>query len=230
MPFFYFDYTYIILLPALIFALWAQFKVSSSYSKYNKIATRRSVTGFDAARMILDENGLHHVRIERVAGNLTDHFDPKANVIRLSDAVYSSTGIAAVGVAAHEAGHAVQYAENYGPMKLRSSIIPITQIGSRLAIPIFLIGLLFSYELALVGIALFSLTAVFQAVTLPVEFNASSRALAALRTSGRFDEDEIKGSRKVLTAAALTYVAALASSLAQILRLLLIAGGGRRRR
>lgn len=230
MPFFYFDYTYIILLPALIFALWAQFKVSSSYSKYNKIATKRSVTGFDAARMILDENGLHHVRIERVAGNLTDHFDPKANVIRLSDAVYSSTGIAAVGVAAHEAGHAVQYAENYGPMKLRSSIIPITQIGSRLAIPIFLIGLLFSYELALVGIALFSLTAVFQAVTLPVEFNASSRALAALRTSGRFDEDEIKGSRKVLTAAALTYVAALASSLAQILRLLLIAGGGRRRR
>ena len=230
MPFFYFDYTYIILLPALIFALWAQFKVSSSYSKYNKIATRRSVTGFDAARMILDENGLHHVRIERVAGNLTDHFDPKANVIRLSDAVYSSTGIAAVGVAAHEAGHAVQYAENYRPMKLRSSIIPITQIGSRLAIPIFLIGLLFSYELALVGIALFSLTAVFQAVTLPVEFNASSRALAALRTSGRFDEDEIKGSKKVLTAAALTYVAALASSLAQILRLLLIAGGGRRRR
>ena len=230
MPFFYFDYTYIILLPALICALWAPFKVNISYSKYNKIATRRGVTGYEAAKMILDENGLHHVRIERVAGNLTDHFDPKTNVVRLSDSVYSSTGIAAVGVAAHEAGHAVQYAEEYKPMKLRASIIPVTQIGSWLALPIFIIGLLFSYELALVGIALFSLTAVFQAVTLPVEFNASSRALAALRTSGRFDEEEIKGARKVLTAAALTYVAALASSLAQILRLLLIAGGGRRRR
>lgn len=218
------DYTYLLLLPAMIFALWAQARVQSSYNKYNKVMTRSGMTGADAARMILDANGLHHVKIEQIAGNLTDHFDPKANVIRLSNAVYGSRGVAALGVAAHEAGHAVQYAENYSPMRLRASIIGITNIGSRLALPIFLIGLLFSYELALIGIALFSLTAVFQAVTLPVEFNASRRALAALDASGRLDSDELKGAKKVLTAAALTYVAALASSLAQILRLLLIAG------
>ncbi|MBE6538187.1 MAG: zinc metallopeptidase [Ruminococcaceae bacterium] len=228
MPYFYFDYTYLLLLPALIFALWAQARVQSSYNKYNKVMTRSGMTGADAARMILDANGLTNVRIEQIAGNLTDHFDPKANVIRLSNAVYGSRGVAALGVAAHEAGHAVQYAENYSPMRLRASIIGITNIGSRLALPIFLIGLLFSYELALIGIALFSLTAVFQAVTLPVEFNASRRALEALDGSGRLDDDELKGAKKVLTAAALTYVAALASSLAQILRLLIIAGGRRR--
>ena len=223
MPYFYFDYTYLVLIPAMIFALWAQAMVSSAFGKYNKVFTRCGMTGADAARLILDANGLRHVRIEQVAGNLTDHFDPRTNVVRLSQSVYSSKGIAAVGVAAHEAGHAVQYAEGYTPMKIRSAIIPITNIGSKLALPIFIIGLLFSYELAMFGIILFSLTAVFQAVTLPVEFNASRRAIKALEGCGRLDGDEIKGARKVLTAAALTYVAALASALSQILRLLLIA-------
>ncbi len=183
------------------------------------------MTGYDAARLILDSNGLTGVRIEHIAGELTDHFDPTTNVIRLSGGVYGSTGIAAVGVAAHEAGHAVQYAKGYSPMKLRAAIIPATRIGSTLAMPIFLIGFIFSlYELAMIGIILYSLTAVFQAVTLPVEFNASRRALAALRSCGRLDGSEISGARKVLTAAALTYVAALASSLAQVLRLMLLIG------
>ena len=184
MPYFYFDYTYLVLIPAMIFALWAQAMVSSSFGKYNKVFTRCGMTGADAARLILDANGLRHVRIEQVAGNLTDHFDPRTNVVRLSQSVYSSKGIAAVGVAAHEAGHAVQYAEGYTPMKIRSAIIPITNIGSKLALPIFIIGLLFSYELAMFGIILFSLTAVFQAVTLPVEFNASRRAIKALEGCG----------------------------------------------
>lgn len=223
MPYFYFDYSYLVLIPAMIFALWAQAMVSSSFGKYNKVFTRCGMTGADAARLILDANGLRHVRIEQVAGNLTDHFDPRTNVVRLSQSVYSSHGIAAVGVAAHEAGHAVQYAEGYTPMKLRSAIIPVTNIGSKLALPIFIIGLLFSYELAMFGIILFSLTAVFQAVTLPVEFNASRRAIKALEGCGRLDGDEIKGAKKVLTAAALTYVAALAAALSQILRLLIIA-------
>ncbi len=229
MPYFYFDPTYIILLPTLLFALWAQFNVNGTFNKYSKINTRSNMTGYDAARKILDANGLHHVKIEHISGHLSDHFDPKSNVIRLSDSVYSSTSVAAVGVAAHEAGHAVQYATGYSPMKLRAAIIPITNFGSTLALPIFMIGLIFSmFELAMVGVALFSLTAVFQAVTLPVEFNASGRALDALRSDGRLSGDEIKASRKVLRAAALTYVAALASSLAQILRLLLIVGRGRR--
>ncbi len=229
MPYFYFDPTYIILLPTLLFALWAQFNVNGTFNKYSKINTRSNMTGYDAARKILDANGLHHVKIEHISGHLSDHFDPRSNVIRLSDSVYSSTSVASVGVAAHEAGHAVQYAIGYSPMKLRAAIIPITNFGSTLAIPIFMIGLLFSmFELAMVGIALFSLTAVFQAVTLPVEFNASRRALDALRSDGRLSGEEISASRKVLRAAALTYVAALASSLAQILRLLLLAGRGRR--
>lgn len=223
MPYFYFDYSYIILIPAMLFALIAQAMVNSAFTKYNKVGTRCNMTGADAARLILDRNGLHHVRIEQIAGNLTDHFDPRTNVIRLSQSVYGSNGIAAVGVAAHEAGHAVQYAEGYGPMKIRSAIIPATNIGSKLALPIFIIGLLFSYEIAMIGIILFSLTAVFQAVTLPVEFNASRRAMDALDGSARLTSDELAGARKVLTAAALTYVAALASALSQILRLLIIA-------
>lgn len=223
MPYFYFDYSYIILIPAMLFALIAQAMVNSAFTKYNKVGTRCNMTGADAARLILDRNGLHHVKIEQIAGNLTDHFDPRTNVIRLSQSVYGSSGIAAVGVAAHEAGHAVQYAEGYGPMKIRSAIIPATNIGSKLALPIFIIGLIFSYEIAMLGIILFSLTAVFQAVTLPVEFNASRRAMDALDGSARLTSDELAGARKVLTAAALTYVAALATALSQILRLLIIA-------
>jgi Zn-dependent membrane protease YugP len=187
------------------------------------------MTGFDSARCILDANGLYDVRIERVHGHLTDHYDPRANVIRLSDSVFDSPSAAAIGVAAHEAGHAIQYAKGYAPIKLRQSIIPMTRIGSSLAMPLFIIGILFAMaELMYVGIAFYSLALLFQLVTLPVEFNASRRAMAALRESALLSESELQASRKVLTAAALTYVAALASSLLSLLRLIILANNRRR--
>lgn len=231
MPFYYyFDPTMLIVLPALIFALWAQIRVKTTYSKYNRLNTKNGITGFDAARRILDANGLYNVGIERVAGELTDHYDPRANVIRLSASVYSSTSAAAVGVASHEAGHAVQHAVGYFPIRLRSSVIKITNFGSMMAMPLFLIGLILaSQPLMYFGIILYSLVAVFQLITLPVEFNASSRAMEALSSSGRFSDEELRASRKVLSAAALTYVAALASSLLSLLRLLVIANGRSRR-
>ena len=230
MPFYYlFDPTMLIVLPALIFTVWAQMNVTSTYKKYSKITVSRRMTGFDSARRILDANGLYDVRIERVHGHLTDHYDPRANVIRLSDSVFDSTSAAAIGVAAHEAGHAVQYAKGYAPIKLRQSIIPMTRIGSSLAMPLFIIGILFAMaELMYIGIAFYSLALLFQLVTLPVEFNASSRAMAALRESGLLSESELQASRKVLTAAALTYVAALASSLLSLLRLIILANNRRR--
>jgi len=231
MPFYYYlDPTMLIVLPALILALWAQINVKSTFSKYSKVHTRSGVTGFEAARRILDSNGLYHVGIERISGHLTDHYDPKANVIRLSEAVYSSTSAASIGVAAHEAGHAVQYAKGYAPIKLRASIINVTNFGSMAAMPLFLIGLLLaSPYLMYGGIALYSLVAIFQLITLPVEYNASSRAIAALDASGRFTNAELRASKKVLSAAALTYVAALASSLLSLLRLIVIANGSNRR-
>ena len=218
------DMTYLVLvLPAVLFSLWAQMKVNSTFSRYSKVRSLRGLTGAQAARYILDRNGLTHVRIEQVAGNLTDHFDPRTNVVRLSQSVYNVPSIAAVGVAAHECGHAVQYAVGYGPMKLRAAIIPATNFGSKLALPLILIGLLFnSTQLLLAGILLFSLTAVFQLVTLPVEFNASSRALRTLDQQGLLTQEELAGTRKVLTAAALTYVAALLVALAQLVRMLLL--------
>lgn len=230
MPFYYFfDPTMLIVLPALIFTIWAQINVNSTYSKYSKVSTARHMTGYESARRILDANGLNHVRIERVHGHLTDHFDPKANVIRLSDSVHDATSAAAIGVAAHEAGHAVQHAKGYGPIKIRQAIIPVTKIGSAMAMPLFLIGMLFAMpELMYVGIAFYSLALIFQLVTLPVEFNASNRAMAALDASGVLSSSELKASRKVLTAAALTYVAALATSLLSLLRLLVIANNRRR--
>ena len=218
------DMTYLVLvLPAFLFSLWAQMKVNSTFSRYSKVRSLRGLTGAQAARYILDRNGLTHVRIEQVAGNLTDHFDPRTNVVRLSQSVYNVPSIAAVGVAAHECGHAVQYAVGYGPMKLRAAIIPATNFGSKLALPLILIGLLFnSSQLLLAGILLFSLTAVFQLVTLPVEFNASSRALHTLDQQGLLTQEELAGTQKVLTAAALTYVAALLVALAQLVRMLLL--------
>ena len=227
---FYFDWTIFLVLPVFIFSLWAQFKVNSTYEKYSKIPTHRGLTGAGAARRILDENGLRHVKIEHIRGSLTDHFDPKANVIRLSDAVHDSTSAAAIGVAAHEAGHAVQYAQNYAPIKLRAWIIPTTRIGSMLAIPLFFIGALLASEpLMWFGIFLYATIAIFQLVTLPVEFNASQRAIQVLDRSGMLMPDELSAAKKVLSAAAMTYVAALATSLATLLRLILLAGGGRRR-
>lgn len=226
MPGYYYgiDYSYIVfVLPALIFALWAQFNVKTTFAKYSRVSSDKGMTGYDAARLILDRNGLGYVRIEQVAGDLTDHYDPKANVIRLSQSVYGAQTAAAVGVAAHEAGHAVQYAQNYTPVKVRSAIIPVTNLASTAAFPIFLLGIVFSFStLAYIGVILFGASVVFQLVTLPVEFNASSRAVKALADSG-MSEDGVKAARKVLTAAALTYVAALASAIGNFLRLLLIA-------
>ena len=226
---FYFDWTVLIVLPALIFSVWAQINVKSTFDKYSKIHTRRGYTGADAARRVLNENGLFNVSVERVQGHLTDHYDPRANVIRLSDSVYSSTSAAAIGVACHEAGHAVQHAKGYFPIKVRMAIIPMTKFGSALAMPIFFIGLLFAMPALLsLGIILYATVSLFQLITLPVEFNASARALEAIGSSGMFDSEEKKAARKVLTAAALTYVAALASSLLTLLRLLVLANGRRR--
>ena len=226
------DWTIIIMIPALIFSLWAQFKVNSTFKKYAKVRNRRGLTGADVARRVLDANGLHHVNIEHVRGHLTDHYDPRANVIRLSDSVYASTGIAALGVAAHEAGHAVQHAVGYAPIKLRTAIIPLTRFGSFMAMPLFIIGMLFagaSYMgndigaiFMMAGILFFSFSTLFQLVTLPTEFNASSRAMKALDNGGILASDELHAARATLSAAALTYVAALATSLASLLRLILI--------
>lgn len=230
--FWFYDYWYIVLvLPAIILAAWAQYRVNSTFQKYSAFPTRSGMTGYDGARMVLNRHGLYDVKIEMVRGHLSDHFDPRTNVIRLSESVYYGKNAAAVGVAAHEAGHAVQYATGYAPMKLRAVIIPATNLGSTLSVPLILIGLLLaSPPLAWAGVIAFSLSTLFQLVTLPVEFNASRRAMDTLSDSGSFSEEERAASRRVLTAAAMTYLAALAVSLANLLRLVLIVGGNSRRR
>lgn len=226
----FFDYWYLILVvPTLILGLVAQSMVSSTFKKYSRVSSQNGYTAAEVARMILDMNGLHHVRIARVSGNLTDHFDPRTNVVNLSDSVYGSRSVAAIGVAAHEVGHAVQHAENYGPIQLRMAIIPITNFGSRISPILILLGLLLSIQpLAVVGVLLFSLVSIFQLVTLPVEFNASHRALKTLSNNGILVGNEISGARKVLSAAAITYVAALITSLANLLRLILIVNNNNR--
>lgn len=223
------DWPYIVLVvPMLIISLWAQIKVKSTYQKYSTVYSRSGMTAEMAVRKILDSNGLFHVGITRVPGELTDHYDPRSNTIALSDSVYGSTSVAAIGVAAHEAGHAIQHAVGYGPIKLRTALVPVTNIGSRLSMPLFIIGLLLANQpLAYAGIILFSLTVVFQLVTLPTEFNASYRAVKALE-GGYFNDEELKGTKKVLSAAAMTYLAALFVALASLLRLLLIVNGRRR--
>ena len=225
----YFDWTYIVLvLPAVFFALWASARVNSTFAKYSKQRVYCGMTGAQAARMILDANGLNDVRIERVSGNLTDHYDPRSKTVRLSEGVYDAATTAAIGVAAHECGHAVQDAQDYAPLRIRNAIVPITNIGSQLAMPLILIGILFSYAgamfttVAYVGVACFALSTLFQLITLPTEFNASNRAIAALESDGALSREELAGSRRVLSAAALTYVAALAVSLMQLLRLVLL--------
>ena len=223
----YFDSTYLILIPAILFSLWAQSQVKNTYARYSKEFA--GLTGAEAARMVLEMNGVTGVTIQPIAGELTDHFDPRTNTIRLSQGVYDVTSVAAVGVAAHEAGHAVQYAVGYSPIKIRTAIIPVTQIGSYLSWPLLLIGLLLGSEtLAMAGVLLFCAVVAFQLVTLPVEFNASNRALDALGASGYLKEEQLNGAGKVLRAAAMTYVAALAQAVAQLLRLLMIANRSRR--
>lgn len=237
MPYYYygFDWTYLyIVLPCLLLAMLASARVNSTFKRYSNQISMRHITGKDAAMRVLQANGVTNVRVERISGNLTDHYDPKTNVIRLSDSVYDSPSTAAIGVACHEAGHAVQYAQHYFPIKVRAAIIPITNIGSRLAMPLILLGVLFgvagtfSYTLVYVGIACFALSLVFQLITLPVEFNASRRAMQAIETSNLLTDEEQRGARKTLTAAAMTYVAAVAVSAAQLLRLILLFGGRRR--
>lgn len=231
MPFFYMDYWYLILVvPALLISVWAQFRVKSTFSKYSDKGVGCGMTGSAASRYIQQANGIQ-VNVQSVAGELSDHFDPRSNVIRLSTPVYDRATVAAVGVAAHETGHALQHAEGYVPVKLRTKMVPITNFASSISPILILAGILLGMEpLAYAGIALFSVATLFQLVTLPVEFNASNRAVAALEGSGQFSEEELKGVKKVLTAAALTYVAALLVSFANLLRLLLIVGGNNRRR
>ena len=238
MPYYYgFDWTYLILvLPCVIFSLWASSSVKSTFQKYSQQMSIRRITGAQAAQRVLAHNGVSGVRIERVSGDLTDHYDPTANVIRLSDGVYDATSTAAIGVACHEAGHAVQYAQHYAPIKLRAAIIPLTNFGSKIAMPLILIGILLTFLgglsniLVYLGIACFGLSLVFQLITLPVEFDASNRAMRAIETAGILTEEEQQGARKTLKAAAMTYVAATAVALAQLLRLILLFGGSNRRR
>lgn len=232
-PYYYgFDAGYILVLITAILSMVASARVSSTFKKFSQKPTSRSITGEQAARKILDENGLHDVRVERVSGNLTDHYDPRAKVIRLSDSVYSSTSVAAVGVAAHEAGHAVQHAVGYAPIKLRNTIVPIANIGSMAGPYLIIIGLLLSGAMSDVllnlGVWFFSAAVLFQLVTLPVEFNASNRAIATLKNGMYLYEDEVPAVKKVLSAAAMTYVAAAAVSIANLLRFIMLIGGRRR--
>ena len=232
MPGYYygFDIYYVILvLPCLIFSMWAQHSVNSTFNRYSKVYSRRGMTGAQAASAVLRQNGVHNVQIEHVSGKLSDHIDPSSNVIRLSDSVYGSTSVAAIGVAAHEAGHAVQYAVGYAPMKLRAAIIPITNFGSKLAWPMILLGLVLNFSgLLTVGVLLFGTATLFQLVTLPVELNASRRALQTISNAGLLYDEEYPAAKKTLTAAAMTYVAALAVSAAQFLRVILMFSGRRR--
>ena len=220
----YFDWTYLLVLAGLVLSLLAQGKVKSTFAKYSKIRRLSGLTGAEAAQRVLASAGIYDVSIQRVSGNLTDYYDPRSKVLKLSDSTYGSDSVAAVGVAAHECGHAIQHQQGYGPLVLRSTLVPAANFGSQLAWPVFFAGLIFSLRpLLTAGIVLFSLAVLFQLVTLPVEFNASSRALEILDQGGILGSQEMDGARKVLRAAAMTYVAALASSLLQLLRLILIA-------
>ena len=232
-----FDWTYVVpVLPCILLSLWASANVNSTFKRYSNQYSRRGLTGAEAAERVLRANGVTGVRIERISGDLTDHFDPRSNVIRLSDNVYGNTSTAAIGVACHEAGHAVQYAQDYVPIRIRSAVIPATNLGSKLAMPLILIGLLInslgdlSYFLIYLGIACFGLSLIFQLVTLPVEFDASHRAMETIAQTELLTQEEQQGARKTLRAAALTYVAATAVALSQLLRLIVLFGGNRRRR
>lgn len=220
-------YLYLVL-PAIFLALFASMSVKTTFSKYSKIGT--SYSGADAARKVLEAGGVYNVKVERVSGHLTDHFDPKTNVIRLSESVYDSYSISAVGVAAHEAGHAVQYAKGYTPIKIRSAIYPVSNLGSKLSFPLILLGLLFNFSFLMnLGIIFFAVALIFQLVTLPVEFNASKRALQAVKQHGILtDNAQLNGARKVLSAAAMTYVTSFLVSLTQLLRFLIISNNRRR--
>ena len=227
-PFFY-DWTYILLIPALLLSLWAQFRVSSTFSRFSKVRASSGMTATQMAEQLLHAEGVYDVSVERTRGNLTDHYDPKNMVLRLSDSTANSTSVAALGVAAHEAGHVLQHRDGYAPLMLRTAAVPVVNIGSNLSWPLFVVGLIFSWEpLLYAGIALFALAVLFALITLPVEFNASKRALAALEANGYLQPgEEMRGAKKVLSAAAMTYVASAFMAIMQLLRLLAIAGARR---
>lgn len=224
---YYFDPTYLLIIIGMVISLWASARVKTTYSKYSKVRSMSGLTGAEAARRILQTAGLYDVRIEHISGNLTDHYDPRSRVLRLSDTVYGSASVAAIGVAAHECGHAIQDAQDYAPLRFRNTLVPVANFGTQAAWPIILVGLLFgsSQFLLNLGILLFSLGVLFQLVTLPVEFNASGRALQILGDSGMLYGEEIQKTKKVLSAAAMTYVAAAAASILSLLRLIILFGG-----
>nr|WP_296264773.1 zinc metallopeptidase [uncultured Merdimonas sp.] len=228
----YFDPTYVLVLIGLIICLAASAKMRSTFSRYSRVRNHAGITGREAAEQVLHRAGIYDVRVEHVSGNLTDHYDPRTKVLRLSDATYGSTSVAAVGVAAHECGHAIQHATGYAPLSFRSALVPVANFGSAIAWPLILIGLLFNSQSSILflnlGILAFSLAVLFQIVTLPVEFNASSRAIHMLSGNGMLYEDEVRATRKVLTAAALTYVAGAASAILQLLRIILLSNSRRR--
>ena len=228
----YFDPTYVLVLIGVVICMIASAKMNSTFNKYSRVRSHSGMTGREAAETILRRAGIYDVRVERISGNLTDHYDPRGKVLRLSDATYGQTSVAAVGVAAHECGHAIQHQVGYAPLQIRGALVPAANFGSTIAWPLILLGLFFNSQMSQVllnlGILAFSLAVLFQIVTLPVEFNASSRALKMLESTGILSREENKGAKKVLTAAALTYVAALASSILQLLRLLILSGGRRR--
>ena len=232
MPFFYYyDPTYILVLIGAVLSLWASATVKSTYNKYSRVYSYSGLTGAQAAAQILRQAGIYDVRIEHVSGNLTDHYDPKARVLRLSDSVYGSNSVAAIGVAAHECGHAIQDQEDYVPLRFRSAFVPVANLGTQVAFPILLLGVFLgsSHFLIQVGLLCFFFGVLFQLITLPVEFNASGRAVRILRETGMISDDELSKTKKVLSAAAMTYVAAAAASILSMLRLIILFGGNRRR-
>ena len=232
MPFFYYyDPTYILVLIGAVLSLWASATVKSTYNKYSRVDSYSGLTGAQAAAQILRQAGIYDVRIEHVSGNLTDHYDPKARVLRLSDSVYGSNSVAAIGVAAHECGHAIQDQEDYVPLRFRSAFVPVANLGTQVAFPILLLGVFLgsSHFLIQVGLLCFFFGVLFQLITLPVEFNASGRAVRILRETGMMSDDELSKTKKVLSAAAMTYVAAAAASILSMLRLIILFGGNRRR-
>lgn len=228
---FYFDPTYILVLIGAVLSLIASGMVNSAFSKYSKVRNTKGITGAQAAEQVLHNAGIYDVKIERVSGKLTDHYDPRTKVLRLSESVYDQISVAAVGVAAHECGHAIQHAKGYAPLQLRSTLVPIANFGSKIAWPLILIGLLFTSETSMwlinIGIIAFSLAVLFQLVTLPVEFNASSRAIRMIADTGMMQGEEIQAAKKVLNAAALTYVASAATAILQLLRIIILTGGRR---
>lgn len=226
------DPTILLVLIGVLLSLWAQGRVTSTFGKYSRVRSRTGMTGAEAARRLLNSQGIYDVTVRPVAGNLTDHYDPRTKVVNLSDSVYNATSVAAIGVAAHECGHAMQHNEGYAPLRFRSALVPIANFGSQISWPLILIGVIvggLGSPLVQIGILLFTLAVLFQLVTLPVEFNASSRAVKLLDSQGILAGDEVSGTRKVLGAAALTYVAAAATSILQLLRLIILFGGRNRR-